>query len=142
MGSPPSDSIYNHPTLTFESAVFHFILSGEVLRSMAVLQGKSLALSWLLVQILSIAPLGSSHNRHYTVPAVARLTDMFAHVSIDRAFNWSFGASNIQLMSNGSAAYLSLTKSSGEVSNTHSSFCFGAECSVQITTFGYRKFLP
>lgn len=88
---------------------------------MALLQEKSLALSWLLLQILTIAPLVSSHNRHYTIPAVARLTDLFAHVSIDRAFNRSFGASNIQLMSNGSAAYLSLTKSSGEVStNTHS----------------------
>lgn len=82
---------------------------------MAPLPGKSLVLSWLLVLILSMASLVSSHNRHYTAPTVARLTDLFPHVSIGQAFNRSFGASNIQLMRDGSVAYLSLNKSSGEV---------------------------
>ncbi|PKI42701.1 hypothetical protein CRG98_036983 [Punica granatum] len=82
---------------------------------MALLQGKCLLLSRLLMLLSSMTPSVSSHSRHYTAPSVTRLTDLFSHVSIDQAFNKVFGASNIQLMSNGSSAYISLNKTSGDV---------------------------
>ncbi|XP_022151141.1 probable xyloglucan endotransglucosylase/hydrolase protein 33 [Momordica charantia] len=49
----------------------------------------------------------------YTPPTVPRLTDLVPHVSIDQCFAKMFGASNIQLMNNGSFLNLTLDKVSG-----------------------------
>lgn len=50
----------------------------------------------------------------YTPPSVPRLTDLVPHVSIDQCFAKMFGASNIQLMNNGSSLNLTLDKVSGK----------------------------
>lgn len=60
-----------------------------------------------------MAPKVSSHNRAYAPPSVARLTDLFGHVSVDQGFSTFFGGSNVKRINNGSMATLALDKSSG-----------------------------
>ena len=78
-------------------------------QNMALLQQK-LGFSYLL--ILCLATLVSSH-RPYTTPSVTRLTDSFPRVQVDSAFSKTFGAKNIQFLSNGSTVTLALDKISG-----------------------------
>ncbi|XP_054825573.1 probable xyloglucan endotransglucosylase/hydrolase protein 33 [Prosopis cineraria] len=67
----------------------------------------------------------SSHDRHYTAPSVTPLTDSFPHVQVDRGFSKSFGASNIQFLSNGSMATLALDKTSGSGLVSRSRYYYG-----------------
>lgn len=68
-------------------------------------------LSFIFFCMLFAVP---SYGRYYTPPNVPRLTDLVPHVSIDQCFAKIFGASNIQLMNNGSSVNLTLDKVSGK----------------------------
>lgn len=79
---------------------------------MALLLLNNLILAFLLFFCIMI-PKVSSHNRAYAAPSVARLTDLFGHVSVDQGFSTFFGGSNVKRINNGSMATLALDKSSG-----------------------------
>lgn len=79
---------------------------------MALLLLNNLILAFLLFFCI-MAPKVSSHNRAYAAPSVARLTDLFGHVSVDQGFSTFFGGSNVKRINNGSMATLALDKSSG-----------------------------
>ena len=96
-------NIFKHPTC-------HACYSSTHQVQMALCQQKLLFLA-LLTLCLTIGV--SSHNKSYTTPSVTPLTDSFPRVPIDGAFSKSFGASNIQFLSNGSIATLALDKTSG-----------------------------
>ncbi|KAH1198149.1 putative xyloglucan endotransglucosylase/hydrolase protein 33 [Glycine max] len=90
-------------------------------QNMALLQQK-LGFSYLL--ILCLATLVSSH-RPYTTPSVTRLTDSFPRVQVDSAFSKTFGAKNIQFLSNGSTVTLALDKISGSGLVSQSRYSYG-----------------
>ncbi|KAJ8759002.1 hypothetical protein K2173_003240 [Erythroxylum novogranatense] len=66
-----------------------------------------------------------SHNKYYTPPNVARLTDLFTHVSISERFSTSYGESNVKILSNGSFATLALDKKSGSGLASRSKYYYG-----------------
>ncbi|KAL1539361.1 putative xyloglucan endotransglucosylase/hydrolase protein 33 [Salvia divinorum] len=49
----------------------------------------------------------------YKPPSVERLTDRFSRFTVDKSYDFAFGASNIHVTNNGTTAALSLDKSSG-----------------------------
>ncbi|KAK4263250.1 hypothetical protein QN277_028687 [Acacia crassicarpa] len=92
---------------------------------MALWQQKQV-LSVLLLIILCLVNFVSSHENHfYTAPIVTPLTDSFPHVQVDLGFSKSFGASNIQFLSNGSMATLALDKNSGSGLVSRSRYYYG-----------------
>ncbi|KAL5177604.1 putative xyloglucan endotransglucosylase/hydrolase protein 33 [Glycine soja] len=89
---------------------------------MALLQQK---LSFSCLLILCLATVVSSHSRPYTTPSVTRLTDSFPRVQVDSAFSKTFGAKNIQFLSNGSTATLALDKITGSGLVSQSRYSYG-----------------
>ncbi|XP_027347546.1 probable xyloglucan endotransglucosylase/hydrolase protein 33 isoform X2 [Abrus precatorius] len=91
-------------------------------QNMALWQQK---LHLLYLLILCLATVVSPHSRPYTTPTVTHLTDSFPRVPVDGAFTKTFGASNIQFLSNGSMATLALDKISGSGLASQSRYYYG-----------------
>ncbi|MED6143662.1 putative xyloglucan endotransglucosylase/hydrolase protein 33 [Stylosanthes scabra] len=93
---------------------------------MALIWQPKLLFSPLLVTTFCLlVNLVSSRTRPFTPPTVTPFTNSFPRVPIDRAFSNAFGASNVNLLSNGTIATLALDKLSGSGLVSQSGYYYG-----------------
>ncbi|GER32254.1 xyloglucan endotransglucosylase/hydrolase protein [Striga asiatica] len=83
--------------------------------------------NFLLTSLLTLTKIILIYSRGpvYTPPAVERLTDSFARLSVNQSYYVSYGGNNVHVTGNGTSVNLSLDKSSGSGLMSKNKYYYG-----------------